>query len=79
MGLKYNAATSLDELWSLKTYRSKCSLKRVKVPNLAQAPKLELLVAMKGRERYTPFLQLILKGSPWVPNTMLQQQCCNKP
>jgi hypothetical protein len=74
MGPKYNAVTSLEELGSLKTYRrSKCSLKRVKGPNLAKTPKLELLVAMMGRERYTPFLQYILKGSPWVPNTMLEQ------
>ena len=37
---------------STKTYRrSKRAPKRVKVPNLTQAAKSELLVAVKGRER----------------------------
>ena len=51
MGLKYNVATCVEELGCTKTYwRSKHFSKRAKVPNLAQAAKLELLVAMKGRE-----------------------------
>ena len=52
MGPKYNVATSIEEMESTKIYRrSKHALKRVKVPNLAQVAKLELLVAVKGRER----------------------------
>lgn len=52
IGPKYNVATSIEEMGSTKIYRrSKHALKRVKVPNLAQAAKLELLVAVKGRER----------------------------
>ena len=74
MGPKYNAATSLEELGSTKTYRKKKrALKRVKVPNLAQATKQEQLVAVKERERRPPLLQYMPKGSSWVPNTMLQQ------
>ena len=45
--------------------RSKCALKRVKVPNLTQAAKSELLVAVKGRERpSTPsiYAQRLLMG-----------------
>ena len=54
MGPKYNAAISLEELESTKTYRrSKFASKRVKVPNLAQTAKSELLVAVKGRDRPT--------------------------
>src|SRR5210317_565737 len=52
MGPKYNVALCVEELGSTKSYwRSKRLSKRVKVPNLAQAAKSELLVAMKGRER----------------------------
>src|SRR6056300_1248499 len=54
MGPKYDVATCVEELGSTKPYwRSKRISKRSKVPNLAQAAKLELLVAMKGREWYT--------------------------
>ena len=52
MGPKYNVATCVEELNSTKSYwRSKRHSKRVKVPNLAQPAKLELLVAVKWRER----------------------------
>ena len=52
MGPKCNVATCVEELGSTKTYwRSKHPSERSKVPNLAQAAKLELLVAMKWRER----------------------------
>src|SRR6056300_544958 len=52
MGPKYNVATCVEELGCTKSYwRSKRLSKRVKVPNLAQAAKSELLVALKGRER----------------------------
>ena len=52
MGPKYNVATCVEELGSTKSYwRSKRLLKRIKVPNLAQAAKSELLVAVKWRER----------------------------
>ena len=54
MGPKYNVATCVEELGSTKSYwRSKRLSKRVEVPNLAQAAKSELLVAVKGRERST--------------------------
>ena len=50
MGHPNNVATCVEELGSTKTYgRSKHALKRVKVPNLAQATSL-LSVAVKGRE-----------------------------
>src|SRR5210317_23264 len=52
MGPKYNVATCIEELGSTKSYwRSKRLSKRVKITNLAQAAKLELLVAVKWRER----------------------------
>ena len=52
MGHQNNVATCIEELGSTKSYwRSKHLTKRVKVPNLAQAAKLELLVAVKWRER----------------------------
>ena len=54
MGLEYSAAASFEELESSKTYRtSKCALKRVNVPNLAQAAKSELLVTVKERTKPT--------------------------
>ena len=50
MDPKYNVATCVEELGSAKSYwRSKRHSKRVKVPNLAQANKSELLVAVKWR------------------------------
>ena len=52
MGPKYNVATCVEELGGTKSYwRSKRLSKRVEVPNLAQPAKLELLVAVKWRER----------------------------
>ena len=52
MGPKYNVATCVEELGSTKSYwRSKRLSKRVEVPNLAQAAKSELLVAVKWREQ----------------------------
>src|SRR5210317_2189235 len=52
MGPKYNVAICVEELGSIKSYwRSKRLSKRVQVPNLAQAAKSELLVAVKWRER----------------------------
>ena len=45
-----DVTTSLEELGGIKTYRrSKHTWKVAKVPNLAQAAKLELFVAVKGR------------------------------
>src|SRR5210317_1152997 len=52
MGPKYNVATCVEELGYTKSFwRSKHLLKRVEVPNLAQADESELLVAVKWRER----------------------------
>ena len=52
MGPKYNVATCVEELGGTRSYwRSKRLSKRAEVPNLALAAKLELLVAVKGRER----------------------------
>ena len=52
MGPKYNVAMCVEELGISKSYwRSKRLSKRVEVPNLAQAAKSELLVAVKWRER----------------------------
>ena len=52
MGPKYNVATCVEELGCTKSYwRSKRLSKRVEVPNLAQAAKSELMVAVKWRER----------------------------
>ena len=49
MGPKYNDATSSEDMGSTKTCsRSKRALKRVKVPNLAQAVDLEKFGAIKG-------------------------------
>ena len=51
--------------------RSKHASKRVKVPNLTQAAKSELLVAVKGRERFTIpsiYAQRLLK----VMKTLMQ-------
>ena len=75
-GPKYNAATSIEELGCTKTYRSsKRALKRIEVPNLAQAVthwssthKLELFVAVKGRKRPNIPSHIILKCYSWVPN-----------
>ena len=54
MGHENHVATCVEELERTKTYRrSECTSKRVRVPNLAQAAKSELLVAVKGRERST--------------------------
>ena len=53
-GSQIQFCKSIVELGSTKTYRrSKRASKRVEVPNLAQAAKSELLVAVKGRERST--------------------------
>ena len=50
MGPKYNDATCVEELGSTKTYwRSKHLSKRTKVPNLAQAAKLEPFAPVKRR------------------------------
>src|SRR6056300_1221387 len=52
MGPKYNVATCVEELGSTTSYwRSKRPSKRVEAPNLAQAAKSELLVAVKWRGR----------------------------
>ena len=54
MGSISDVLTSLEELGNTKTYRrSKYALKRDKVPNLAQAAKSELFVAVTGRIRQT--------------------------
>ena len=51
MGPKYNDATCVEELGSTKTYwRSKHLSKRTKVPNLAQAAKLEPFAPVKRIE-----------------------------
>ena len=50
MGPKYNVATCVEELGSTKAYwRSKHLSKRTKVPNLAQAAKLEPFAPVKRR------------------------------
>ena len=50
MGPKYNVATCVEELGGTKSYwRSKHLSKRVEVPNLAQAAKLEPFALVKWR------------------------------
>ena len=57
MGPKYNVATRVEELICTQTYwRSKRHPKRAKVPNLAQAAKLELFSPLKRRQR--PSIQI---------------------
>ena len=51
MGPKYNVATCVEELKSTNSYlTSKHPRMRAEVPNLAQAAKSELLVAVKWRQ-----------------------------
>ena len=64
MGPKYNAATSLEELGSTKTYRrSKCTPNRVKVPNLTQAAKSNACCDCEGGGKGPPFHQYMPKVS----------------
>jgi hypothetical protein len=66
MGSQYNVATWVEELGSTKTcWRSKHLSKRAKVPNLAQAAKLKLVVAVKGR------------GGPYIPSLYAQRLLMN--
>src|SRR6056300_16808 len=77
MGPKYNVATCVEELGSTKSYwRSKRLSKRVKVPNLAQAAKLELLVAVKRRERPSIpsiYAQRLLMGPTYHVATCVEE------
>ena len=68
MGHENNVATCVEEeLGSTKTYRRSKNASKIKVSrNLAQAGFLKLLVAVKGRERYTIPSIYMPKGSLWV-------------
>ena len=64
---------SVEELGCTISYwRSKHLSKRVEVPNLAQAAKSELLVAVKWRGRPSIPSIYAQRLFSWVPNTMLQ-------
>ena len=57
-------------------FRSKCASKRVEVPNLAQASKSELLVAVKGREGPTIpsiYVQRLLVSPKYNAATSLEK------
>ena len=64
IGLKDNAATSLEESGCTNTYRrSKGALKRVKVPNLAQAANRSCWLLQERGGKGPSFLQYMPKGS----------------
>ena len=77
MGPKCNVATCVEELGSTKSYwRSKRHSKRVKVPNLAQANKSELLVAVKRSERPSIpsiYAQRLLMGPTYHVATYVEE------
>src|SRR6056300_1099770 len=77
MGPKYNVATCVEELGSTTSYwRSKRPSKRVEVPNLAQSAKLELLVAVKWRERPSIpsiYAQRLLMGPKYNVATCVEE------
>src|SRR5210317_1023694 len=78
MGPKYNVATCVEELGSTTSYwRSKRLSKRVEVPNLAQAAKSELLVAVKWRERPSIpsiYAQRLLMGPKYNVATCVEER-----
>ena len=75
MGPKYNVATCVEELGGTRSYwRSKHPPKRVEVPNLAQAAKLELLAV--GRCEVEGKAINSFNTRPKAPHGY-QIQCCN--
>jgi len=77
MDPKYNVATYVEELGGTNIYwRSKCLSKRVVVPNLAQAAKFELLVAVYWRGRPSIpsiYAQRLLMGPKYNVATYVEE------
>ena len=70
-----DVTTSLEELRGIKSYRrSKHTWKVGKVPNLAQAAKSELFVAVKGRKRPHHSFTLYSSKAPFGSQIQMLQQ-----